>query len=262
MATWFEDDTVAVGYATARPDVHRLIFERAFARLPADTPCRFAVDIGCGAGGSTRSLTQVAEVAIGVDPSAAMLAAAGSGAVPASFVAGQAERLPVAGAAADLTVAAGSLDFVDLGAALQEVRRVLRPNGWLIVYDFGAASRTRTSDDLSRWYADFLDRYPPAIDDRRPVTRVLLESHTESLCLRSYEPFDIDLVLSPAAYIEYLLAQTNIASAVRYGASCDEIRSWCHETLPGSFLDPQPVVFDGYIALLSRPLAELRRAHM
>lgn len=256
MATWFEDETVAAGYATARPDIHRLIFERALASLPADLPCRIAVDIGCGAGGSTRSLTRLAEVSVGIDPSAAMLKAAGSGAVRAFFVAGQAERLPLPSAATDLMVAAGSLDFVDLGATLREVGRVLRPDGWLVVYDFGAASRTRTSDDLSRWYRGFLDRYPPAIDERRRPTRVLLESHTESLIVRSYEPFDIDLILSPAAYVEYLLTQTNAASAVRYGASYDEIRRWCHETLPDSFSHPQPVVFDGYIALLSRGRGE------
>lgn len=242
---------MADGYATARPPIHLPILERALCLLPEGFRRRAGVDVGCGAGGSTAPLARTVEVAIGIDPSAAMLAAARATGVDAIFCSGQAEALPLQDSCADLIIAAGSLDFVDLRAALQEVARVLAPDGNVLVYDFGAARRFRSSDDLARWYSTFLDRYPPAVDSRQPVTRDALASHREVLMLRSHEVFDLDLVLSPIAYTDYLMTQTNVASAVRHGESYDAIRSWCLQTLDPFFLVPRPVVFDGYIAHLT-----------
>jgi len=243
---------VAEGYASARPPVHWPILERALRLLPEGFPRRAGIDVGCGAGGSTAPLAGVVDVAIGIDPSAEMLTAARATGVDAIFCSCHAEALPFQDSSVDLIIAAGSLDFVDLGAALQESGRVLAPDGNFLVYDFGAARRFRTSDDLARWYSTFLDRYPAAVDSRQAPTRDVLASHrNHTLRLRSHEVFDLDLVLSPVAYIDYLMTQTNIASAVMHGESYDAIRSWCLQTLRPFFGAPRPVVFDGYIAHLA-----------
>lgn len=76
MAHWFEDRTVADGYATARPPIHRPILERALRLLPQGYRRRVGVDVGCGGGGSTGPLARIVDVAIGIDPSAAMVGAA------------------------------------------------------------------------------------------------------------------------------------------------------------------------------------------
>ena len=180
-----------------------------------------------------------------------MLAGARATGIDAMFCSGRAEALPFRDGSVDLIVAAGSLDFVDLGAALQEAGRVLAADGNVLVYDFGAARRFRSSDDLARWYSSFLDRYPPAVDSRQPPTRDALASHRDTLALRSHEVFDLDLVLTPIEYTDYLMTQTNVASAVTHGESYDTIRSWCLETLGPLFVAPRRVVFDGYISHLT-----------
>jgi SAM-dependent methyltransferase len=252
VAHWFEDRVVADGYATDRPPIHWPILERAVRLLPDGYPRRVGVDVGCGAGGSTAPLVHVVDIAIGIDSSAAMLAAVRATGIDAMFCSAAAEALPFQDKSVDLIVAAGSLDFVDLRAALEEAGRVVAPNGNVLVYDFGAASRCRSSDDLATWYSAFSDRYPPAVDTRQPPTRDVLASHRNALTLRSHEAFDLDLVLSPIEYADYLMTQTNVASAVARGESYDTIRSWCLQTLDGFFVAPRPVVFDGYIAHLTR----------
>jgi SAM-dependent methyltransferase len=248
---WFEDRVVADGYATARPPVHWPILERAVSLLPPGFRRRTGVDIGCGGGGSTAPLVRIVDVAIGVDPSAAMLAAARATRIDAIFCSGHAEALPFQDSSVDLIVAAGSLDFVDLPTALGEAGRVLAPDGNALVYDFGAARRFRSSDDLAQWYSTFLDRYPPAVDSRQPPTRDVLAADRDALRLRSYEVFDVDVALSPVQYTDYMMTQTNVASAVAHGDSYDAIRSWCLRTLALFFDAPRPVVFDGYIAHLT-----------
>ena len=251
MADWFRDDVVAAGYAFARPPIHRPVLEVALGRLPHQLRCRVAVDVGCGAGGSTRPLADIAEVTIGIEPSPAMLVAAKATGTGAHFAAGRAEALPLSASSVDLVLAAGSLDFVDLGSALREARRVLARDGQMIIYDYGGARRFRRSDQLASWYSMFLGRYPPAVDDRQPVTRDALAAHRDVFELQSYEAFDIDLTMSPHEYTDYLMTQTNVVSAVRHGASYEEARAWCLDTLAPFFVGAERVVFDGYIAHLT-----------
>jgi ubiquinone/menaquinone biosynthesis C-methylase UbiE len=149
VAHWFEDRAVADGYATARPPIHLPILQRALRLLPEGFRRRIGVDVGCGSGASTAPLARAVEVAIGIDPSAAMLAAARATAIDIRFCAGLAEALPLNDSCADLVIAAGSLDFVDLRSALHEIARVLAVDGNVVVYDYGAARRFRSSDDLT-----------------------------------------------------------------------------------------------------------------
>ena len=61
-------------YSRARPHVHAAAIEklRTFART--GMPFSRALDVGCGTGQSTVALTAIADLVIGVDPSADMLA--------------------------------------------------------------------------------------------------------------------------------------------------------------------------------------------
>ena len=64
---------MGAGYANARPPIHPLVIERVLARL--NPPRRFtrALDVGCGAGLSTRPLIAIAERCLAIDPAEAML---------------------------------------------------------------------------------------------------------------------------------------------------------------------------------------------
>ena len=124
METLFASPTLAAGYARSRPAVHPRVIDRVRRHLGVSERLRCAVDIGCGAGLSTRPLADVARTAVGIEPLEPMLAWTREVATDSKFVVGLAESLPLESGSADLMTAAGSLNYADLGKFFPEARRV------------------------------------------------------------------------------------------------------------------------------------------
>src|SRR5262245_32559103 len=135
MSDLFDTSAMAAGYATARPPVHQRILELARPYLKG-AGFRHGLDVGCGAGLSTKALADLVEHCVGLEPSAGMLRWAPSSAPEADFVVGGAETLPFASGSIDLITAAGSLNYVRLEPFFTEAARVLTSQGVLVVYDF------------------------------------------------------------------------------------------------------------------------------
>ncbi len=96
------------------------------------------VDVGCGPGALVRALSERGARVTGVEISESQMAEAierddGRG---TRFLVGRAERLPLEDASVDIVVFMRSFHHVpqaDLGAALAEARRVIRPSGAVYV---------------------------------------------------------------------------------------------------------------------------------
>jgi ubiquinone/menaquinone biosynthesis C-methylase UbiE len=118
-------------------EVNRRFYRTALARLLVRVPNLHGrgLDLGCGTGFSTELLVadHPGVVWQGVDCSAAMLEIArrkpGLGKI--DFAEARAEALPFADASFDVVVASFSWHWFGEGAG-PEVRRVLRPQGWLL----------------------------------------------------------------------------------------------------------------------------------
>ena len=235
MANPFGTDAMAAGYANSRPAVHRLVIERAMERSYSR-----ALDVGCGAGMSTKALAGFVGQAIGLDPALAMLRAAGGGA----YVAGLAEALPFAEGSLDLITAAGSLNYATLDRFFPEADRVLMPGGMVLVYDF---SPGRIPGD-EEWFAEFHERYPPPASEGRELNPEILAKASPLFRLDRGEWFEIGMVLTAEFYLNYLLTETNVASAVRRGLRFDDVRERCERTLWKG--EAREVTFGGYFARL------------
>lgn len=132
---------------------------------------RTALDIGCGEGRFCRLLDQRGIAAVGVDPTAALVAAARQRHPAGCYVRARAEALPCADASVDLAVSYLSLiDIDDACQAIAEMARVLRPGGTLLVANL--TSFNTAGMDIG-WITDWRGRrrhYP--VDrylDRRAV---------------------------------------------------------------------------------------------
>lgn len=126
------DTAAAAHYAAYRPPLHRLILQRA---LGEDARFGDGLDIGCGTGYSAIALSEACERVVGVDPSPAMLERA----TPhdrVRYLPGAGEALPLPDNSADLITFAGSLFYTDTPATHAQARRVARPGGLAVVYDF------------------------------------------------------------------------------------------------------------------------------
>jgi SAM-dependent methyltransferase len=97
-------------------------------------PGAVVVDVGCGPGATLAAITASGHRGVGIDYSPALARAAASPGMPT--VVGDAERLPLKDAAADAVVIECVLSALpDKGRALDEVHRVLRSDGALILTD-------------------------------------------------------------------------------------------------------------------------------
>ncbi len=152
------------------------------------------VDVACGRGTTAIHLARTRDCQVlGVEYSGrqvalARKAAADARAPRASFVEGDAERLPLAEAAADVVLCECSLClFPDKAAALREMRRVLRPGGRLAIADL-VLDPSRLPEDWRGWLARVA-----CVADARPATayatmvedvgfgEVTVELHPETL---------------------------------------------------------------------------------
>lgn len=247
----FGSDALAAGYARSRPPVHPRVVELARPYLPARIGT--ALDIGCGAGLSTRPLTAVAGCAIGMEPAVPMLKFAANVAPGAAFLAGTSESLPVRDGSIDLIAAAGSLNYCDPARFFAEAGRVLAPGGAVLIYDFSCGRSMRGTEALDRWFDQFERRYPWPPDNALKITRESLEALAAGFRLTRYEPFEIGLPITPEFYIDYVLTETNVGWAIRNGEPIETVRNWCSEgTGPIFGGETREVLFRGYFALLAQ----------
>ena len=138
MRNWFAQPWAAPRYAAGRPDVHGPVADRIAARVGR---VGRALDVGCGTGLSLRAIADHAERTVGVDPSTPMLREAR--ATGSRVVRARAERLPLSAESQDLVTIACAWHWCEPRAFQDEAARVLRPGGWLVVYD----SRFRARPD-------------------------------------------------------------------------------------------------------------------
>ena len=249
MTSVYESERLAAAYASDRPPIHERILRAARLDRKADR----ALDVGCGAGLSTAALTPLARQVIGLEPIPTMLTHRRTVAPHASFVIGQAERLPLESGSFDLVSAAGSLNYTDLPSALPEIARVLTGDGTFLLYDFSVGRRSVTGDELAEWFASFEQRFPwPPGWLPLDVRELPLAGY--GLRLLDYTDLEVELPMAFDAYLRYMLSEVNVDNAITRGDhSAEDARTWCQETLKPVFAAGEvTVVIPGYVASLAR----------
>lgn len=127
-----------------------------------------ALDVGCGEGRFVRTLGTLGFDAHGIDPTAALIAAAGARDDPARYVVAGGEALPFADGTFDLVTSYLSLcDIEALDAAMDEIDRVLKPGGAFL---FANLSSINTAGVWDRGFIGRVRHY--AVDDYMDVRRV------------------------------------------------------------------------------------------
>jgi SAM-dependent methyltransferase len=113
-----------------------LVEEPVLRSILEDVPLGDSVDVACGTGRVTAILSDLGHHVTGIDPSEAMLERARDKGLPATFVTGSFDPLPLEDDSVDLVTCALALTHVtDLGPPLLEFARVLRPDGWAVLSD-------------------------------------------------------------------------------------------------------------------------------
>ncbi len=212
---YFIHATAAERYARGRPDLHPAIVRR-ICEVTGHTRFGAALDVGCGTGLSTRAVARVTDRVVGIDSSPEMLgqATGGPGIV---YQQAQAESLPFADRSFDLINVGLAFHWFTPDAFLREARRVLRDDGWLVIYNSGFLGQLHGEDDFAQWHRDvYLARYPTPPRSQASVTDEFVRPFR--LTLVQKEAHDQDIPMSSDQFVGYLLTQSNVIAVVEQGS--------------------------------------------
>ena len=247
--SYFAFQRVAKGYANHRPYFHPLVMNRVRQQLNLKGKCGNALDVGCGTGLSTIALKELADNVTGIDGSEEMIAVANAYRdEQIIYHHAPAEKLPFNEGSFDLITVCGAINWIDRTLFFPEAKRVLKQQGWVILYNSFITEHMRENAAYTQWYQEqFLSRYPKPPRDETPLTPSECEGYGFHF---SKEEFTNELTWSREEYIEYMLTQSNVIVAVDMGnETLSEARKWMHTTLAPIIPDREKGIFlfDGFI---------------
>ncbi|MEA2386176.1 MAG: hypothetical protein QOJ22_350 [Thermoleophilaceae bacterium] len=141
-------------------------YEAQYTQLVGLEPSFYAgkdvLDIGCGPRGSLTWMVE-ARRRVGLDPLADDYRALGTGEHPMEYVTGAAEEMPFDDASFDVVTSFNSFDHVDdLDRTIAEIKRVLRPQGHLVLAVEVGHAPTWSEPQTVTW--DVCARFEPELE--------------------------------------------------------------------------------------------------
>jgi SAM-dependent methyltransferase len=125
--------TVADRYDEVRPDYPAELYDE-IERIAGPVDGMDIVDLAAGTGLQTRALRRRGAGLVAVDPDIAMLRRLVAISPQTPAVVARGEQLPLRDDVADLVVCATAWHWLNPGAALEQIQRVLRPGGHLALW--------------------------------------------------------------------------------------------------------------------------------
>lgn len=246
----FAAPDVGVLYDRGRPFHHPRSLERVFAMVGTEAvDC--ALDIACGTGMSTVALAAHASNVVGVDLSREMLRAARR-ATDVSYLLGGAERMPFVPGAFGAATCCSGVHWFDQHAFFAELHRVVRPGGWVALYDHYFIGEMVDVPEFGDWLLEAIRRYPlparnPQVGDPRSLEPEGFEKIGDEL-------FADDIEMTHAELTDYQLTISNFVDAAERGTSRAELSAWSMASTASLFagVEARTVRFLGSITCFRR----------
>ena len=212
---------VGAVYARGRPYHHPRSLAHVFAAAGATRVDR-ALDVACGTGMSTRALAERAMTVVGVDVSREMLRAAPPVA-RASYLLGSAEHLPLPAGSIDAVTCSSGVHWFDQAKFFADVHRVLRPGGWVGLYDHYFLGMPDVPE-FDEWARTLFARYPlpprnPQVGDPRATTPAGFAEIGSEL-------FEDPITMTRDEFADYQLTVSHCVAAAERGVPRAELRNW------------------------------------
>jgi ubiquinone/menaquinone biosynthesis C-methylase UbiE len=251
---FYSDRELADRYDRSRPYFHPVVMEHVSNKLGLTGRLSFALDAGCGTGASLRVLTGLADRIVGLDGAEGMLRTA-SKSFPGALVQGVAERLPYLAGSFDMITASRAFHWFDRSQFLPEVRRVLRPGGWLVAYGSSFFDVVLDDPELGDWYARFHERYQRDGTERDYTPMSAGDASRYGLSFLGREQFTYAWTCGRDNLVGYLSTLSSVSLAIDRGRETKEgAVAWLSETLDPIFNGADVTLrFNGNIEYLQKP---------
>ena len=171
------------------------------------------------------------------------------------YLVSPAETLPVAHESFDLLTVSSALHWFERNAFLSEARRVLRPRGWLVIYDSFFSANLKGNPGFNPWFAStYVKRFPAPPRNNQPLDDQMADR--SGFQLVKEESYANVVFFDCGQLIDYLLTQTNVIAAIDRGESTlDDARAYLTTEISPFFTSSEQQAFD-----FGGPITYLRKA--
>ena len=242
----FDSQRIAEGYAK-RPWLHKEVIEQIRKDCNIEQ-LKNGLDIGCGAGLSTKALGILCEHVTGTDISSEMIAVCKKIYKDSSytFYISKAEENKIPLIPYDIITAAGVVNWVDKDLFLNNAEKILDNNGLIVVYDFWITDRMDNNYEYTKWFRDkYLKMFP------KPYRKEDIWKQndlTDAFKMENKVVYDLKYDFSLDEFIDFMMIQSNVNEQIEKGfLSVEEIRNWMVSTLQPIFSGQnKTMIFEGY----------------
>jgi ubiquinone/menaquinone biosynthesis C-methylase UbiE len=251
---YFSPKTAAERFAAGRPFFHPFIIRQIKEYLALENKFPSALDVGCGTGFSTVALREIAENIVGLDASSKMISFAPKD-DKINYLISDAEKLPLAGKSFDLITMSQVLHWLNRETFFAEARRVLKSDGWIIIYDNYFSAQMPENPEFQNWHKEsFLQKYP--LPPRNWVSFTAEDTEKEGFNFIKHEWIENKIVFTKEKLAAFLLTISNVIAAVEGGnEKLEDVEIWLDENLKPFFQNSKETAF-----LFNAPIWYLRRA--
>jgi SAM-dependent methyltransferase len=230
----FVHKSAAERYALWRPYFHPEVVGRVESVLRLSGPLARALDVGCGTGQSCTALLRIAREVFGTDISSEMLSERTLH-PRIRYVRAAAEDLPFPDARFDLITVSAAFHWFDQVAFLREAHRLLKPSGWLVVYNNYFAAVMEGNPDFGGWFSErYLKRYPSP--PRRATTMKEEDAVDHGFAFLQRRQYSVWFEFTPETLANYLSTQSNVLQSVETGLEpLDDVLEWLRAELQPLF---------------------------
>ena len=250
----FAHKNAAERYSKGRPYFHHNSILYIKDHLKLDDKLEEALDIACGTGLSTQALLPIAKKVYGTDTSEEMLKWALEP-EKISYAIAPAESQPFESSTFDLITVCSGVHWFDIDKFLVESNRLLKPDGWLVLYDNFFISEMMGVEAFSTWYPEvYLNKFPAP---KRNNTYDWKNHHLAGFYfqLEKEEQFKNPITYTLDELILYLTTQSNITAMVEQGnMSYEEVESSLYQELTPFFngIENRTINYGNWIKYLKR----------
>ena len=242
----FDSQRIAAGYAK-RPWLHKEVMEQ-IRKDCGIVQVKTGLDVGCGAGLSTKALKLLCEHVTGTDISPEMIAVCKHlYKDPAyTFAVSRAEENEIPEVPYDIITAAGVINWVDKDQFLSNAEKILKDNGLIVIYDFWITDRMDGEPSYTQWYRDeYLSMFPKPY---RKENVWLQEDLSSAFTLENRITYDLTYEFSLEDYIDFMMIQSNVNAKIETQIlTVEEVKNWMTKTLAPIFHDTKKALrFTGY----------------
>lgn len=246
----FDYKRIAEGYAKDRPFLHRHVMEMLKERFHITKNFENGLDVGCGAGLSTKALRMICNQVTGTDISNEMVQAANALYTDKgySFKQSKAEEIEAAPDTFDIVTAAGVINWIDESKFLPLLGKIMKKDGILLIYDFWITDEMEGKRGFTDWYQkQYLASFP------KPPRKenIWTEEDVKPFHFRisAQENYKVSYSMDKEQFIRFMLLQSNVIAQVEEkGNSLDEVKKWFEKTLMPYFENDkkEKLIFEGY----------------